>query len=125
MAISEKLRAQLASVAEQLRQELYGADGYPPLGKLFVDLEDEAVELGDALTCALMQQLLQAQAKALRQEHADECRCSVCGQPARHRNEPEPRWLQARRGEVGWQEPTYHCDQCRQAFFPSVQNVGD
>lgn len=125
MAISEKLRSQLASVAEQLRQELYGADGYPLLGKLFVDLEDEAVELGDALTCALMQQLLQAQAKTLQQEHPDECRCSVCGQPARHRHEPEPRWLQTRRGEVGWQEPTYHCDQCRQAFFPSVQNVGD
>lgn len=125
MAISEKLRSQLASVAEQLRQELYGADGDPLLGKLFVDLEDEAVELGDALTCALMQQLLQAQAKTLQQEHPDECRCSVCGQPARHRHEPEPRWLQTRRGEVGWQEPTYHCDQCRQAFFPSVQNVGD
>lgn len=125
MAISAKLRAKVAAVAEELRRELYGTDGFPREGRLFVDLEDEAVEVGDTLTCALMQQLLQVQADAIQQEHPTECRCAVCGQPAQHRSEPEPRWLQTRRGEVGWQEPTYHCDQCRQAFFPSIQNAGD
>jgi hypothetical protein len=124
MAISAKLQARVAAVAEELRQELYAANGVPPLGKLFVDLEQEVVELGDAITCAVMQQLLQAQAEAVQRDHPEECRCA-CGQPARHRSEPEPRWLQTRRGEVGWQEPTYHCDECRQAFFPSVQGVGD
>jgi len=125
MAISAKLRAQVATVAEQLRRELYGSQGLPPLGKLFVELEEEAVEVGDAITCAVMQQLLQAQAEATQQEHPEECSCAVCGQPARRRNDPEPRWLQTRRGEVGWQEPTYHCPTCRQAFFPSVQDAGD
>jgi hypothetical protein len=125
MAISAKLRAKVAAVAEELRQELYGADGCPPLDTLFVELEDGAVELGDALTCALMQQLLQAQAEATQREHPEECPCAVCGQPARHRSDPEARWLQTRRGDVGWQEPTYYCDECRQAFFPSVQKAGD
>lgn len=125
MAISAKLRAHLAAVAEEFRRELYGAEGVPPLGKLFVELEDEAAEVGDAITCAMMQQLLQAQAEATQREHPQECLCSVCGQPARRRSDPEPRLLQTRRGEVGWNEPTYNCHTCRQAFFPSVQSAGD
>ena len=93
-----------------------------PPKDLFIELEDDACEMGDSLAQALLEDVLRDQAREA--EAADQAPCCPrCQSPGRSK-EPEPRRLQTRRGEVGWKEPEYYCRKCRQAFFPSVPPTG-
>jgi hypothetical protein len=49
--------------------------------------------------------------------------CPSCARPTQP-GDPEPRTVHARLGTADWQEPSSHCDHCRKAFFPSVQESG-
>jgi hypothetical protein len=121
MATSSALSPELVRFVEQVSGEvlakLYGPTGTPALGTLFDEIESAGVEVGDAVSRAIVQAAVQRQAA---QTPADVC---SCGTPLEERD-PEPRSLTTRRGEIGWMEPLGHCKRCRRAFFPSESRLG-
>jgi hypothetical protein len=118
--IPATLRPVLEAAAKNLLHHLYGPQG-PPWGTSFAELEELVVQLSDTLSSELLHQALQRQASQpvppLLQH------CPSCGRPTAP-GDPEPRTVQARRGTANWQEPSSHCEHCRKAFFPSVQEPG-
>ena len=120
MAIPTELRDELLACVRRFR----ASQGEKKLlsGTLFVELEDEACELGDAMMAAMLEAALAEQAA---QSSVEETACCPrCQRPGQRKAEPEPRLLQTRRGDVSWNEPSYYCRHCRQAFFPSVPRAG-
>jgi hypothetical protein len=121
MAISQQLRERIEAVAAELRHEVHGPRGCPPWGTKFVDMEQETTEIGDAIACAMLSQELQEQAEA---EGHPAGNCGGCGKPIPF-DEVAGRLLQARRGEITWQESYGRCRRCRKAFFPSLPSLGN
>lgn len=114
-ALPSSLRILVEEVAEKVVLQLYG--GAPPWGTRFEAIEAVGVEVGDAVACAVMRGAVERQAA---EAPAKTC---GCGHPLK---EPslEPHLLTTRRGEVGWNEPTGYCPQCRRDFFPSEPSIG-
>lgn len=127
MAIPVKLQAELVACVRRFRAE----QGEKKLlsGTLFVELEDEACEIGDAVTAAMLEAALREHAalteQAAQSSAVETACCPRCQRPGKRNAEPEPRLMQTRRGEVSWNEPSYYCRFCRQAFFPSVPRAGN
>lgn len=121
MAISQQLQARIEEVAALLRTEIHGPRGCPPWGTKFVEMEQETTEVGDALACAMLSQELRRQAEA---EGHPAGKCGGCGEPIPF-DEVAGRLLQARRGEVAWQESYGRCKRCRKSFFPSLPSLGN
>jgi hypothetical protein len=117
----EEVRPYVEGVAKNLIDKLYGPDG-PPGGTTLTALEDLVVELRDALAEKLLAEALARQAAAPGRPH-DYRACPGCGAPLPCDGH-NPRLLRTRAGEAAWQEPEGHCDRCRRAFFPSVQEPG-
>lgn len=120
---AQEVRGRIQQFAEQLRNEVYGARGYPDWGTLFSEIEELGVEIGDAVCREFIQQSVTEQAEDQQSGGQHEC-CPTCGRTLEPQ-EPEPKPLLTRRGEVCWQEPQTYCKKCRKAFFPSVQKLGD
>lgn len=118
--IPADLQPVLLATAKNLLHHLYGPQG-PPWGTSFADLEELMVQLGDSLSSELLQQALQRQAEQPIPHPLQHC--PTCGRPTQSRD-PQARRLQARRGAADWKEPAAHCEPCRKAFFPSVQESG-
>lgn len=118
--IPAHLRPVLQAAAKNLLRHLYGPDG-PPWGTSFSDLEELFVQLSQVLSSELLHQSLQRQAEQPIPQPLQPC--PSCGRPTQPRD-PEPRTVHARLGTADWQEPSSHCDHCRKAFFPSVQESG-
>jgi hypothetical protein len=121
MAISQQLRERLEAVAWELNQEMYGPRGCPPWGTKFVDMEQQTGEVGDAIACAMLSQELRRQAEA---DGHPAGKCGGCGEPIPF-DEVAGRLLQARRGDIAWQESYGRCRRCRKAFFPSLPSLGN
>ena len=102
MAISQQLQERIEAVAVELRKELYGPKGYPPWGTKFVAMEQEQAEA----------------------EGHPAGKCGGCGEPIPF-DEVAGRLLQARRGDVAWQESFGRCKRCRKAFFPALPSFGN
>jgi hypothetical protein len=118
MAVSKELRRRLTACVRAYRAEMGEKVDFC---KRFDQIEDEACEVGDDLSAALIEELLAEQAAT--SSRGELACCPRCQRPGRP-EEPEPRVVQTRRGDVAWQEPKYYCRHCRQAFFPSVENSG-
>jgi hypothetical protein len=118
--IPPRLRPVLQAAAKNLLHHLYGTDG-PPWGTSFSDLEELIVQLSRVLGSELLHQALQRQAEQPIPQPLQHC--PRCGGPTQPRDR-EPRTVHARLGTADWQEPSSHCDHCRKAFFPSVQESG-
>jgi hypothetical protein len=118
MAIPKELQERLVACVRQYRTE-HGQKELLP-GTLLVELEDAACEIGDAVSGGMLEAALREHAAASEETAC----CPRCRRPGKRNAEPEPRILQTRRGEVGWNEPTYYCRHCRQAFFPSEPRLG-
>jgi len=121
MAISQQLRKRIEEVADDLNFELYGAKGCPPWGTKFVDMEQTTTEVGDMLSCLMLSKELRRQAEA---EGHPAGKCGGCGEPIPF-GEVAGRLLDARRGEITWQESYGRCKRCRKAFFPSLPSFGN
>lgn len=121
MALSKQLQDRIEAVAADLRKELYGPKGYPPWGTKFVEMEEQTGEVTDALACVMLSQGLREQAEA---DGHPVGKCGGCGEPIPF-EEVAGRLLQARRGEVAWQESYGRCKRCRKSFFPSVPGIGN
>jgi hypothetical protein len=111
MATTEEIRARIDAFARELAAELGDVD--ESLGDCWLDaVENQAVELGDAIGVELTRQLWQ------RRLVAGEAPCPQCGEPGRYEGVRQ-RELVGRRGPVSIAEPEYFCPACRRAFFPS------
>jgi hypothetical protein len=121
MTITGKMQERIKAVAGELRRELYPETGYPEWGTKLDALEEEACEIGDAITRELLGQGLAAQAERACTAEVYVCsRCGGCTAEA----DCEPREIDTSRGPLAWPEPQRFCPACRQAFFPSVPRVG-
>ena len=118
--IPAPLRPFLQAAAKNLLHHLYGPEG-PPWGTSFSDLEELFVQLSQGLSSELLHQSLQRQAEQPIPQPLQHC--PSCARPTQP-GDPEPRTVHARLGTADWQEPSSHCDHCRKAFFPSVQESG-
>lgn len=122
MAITHDLRGRIQAVARQLMEEKWAVEGQPAwLEKRFIEIEDEACEVADALAREVMHLMAVRQAQAV-SGPADAC-CPGCRRIVKPAD-AETRRLQTRRGDVEWQEPSYYCRHCRKSFFPSVPGTG-
>jgi hypothetical protein len=123
MAITSELQGRIVAAARQLIEEKWASEGNRSLlEKRFLEIEDEACEVADALAREVILLATARQAEVVSKEGAV-C-CPSCRRVAKPR-EAERRKVQTRRGEVAWEEPHYYCDRCRKSFFPSVPSVGD
>jgi hypothetical protein len=111
----------LQGVAKQLIHRVYGPEGMP-WGTKFADLEELAVQLGQAVSQSMVDQALARQADAV-PVGADFC--GGCGRVVDRVADVEPRAVATQVGTARWDEPKRHCPKCRAAFFPSVAGVGD
>ena len=118
--IPAHVRPVLQAAAKNLLHHLYGPDG-PAWGTSFDDMEQLVVQLSHYLGSELLQQALQRQAS--QPVPATLQVCPSCGRPNQPRP-PQPRSVQTSIGTADWQEPSSHCERCRKAFFPSVQEPG-
>jgi len=111
MASTERMRTRIDAFARELAAELGDVD--ESLGDCWLDaVENQAVELGDAISAELTRQLSQ------RRPVAAQAPCPQCGAPGRYEGVRE-RALIGRRGPVALPEPEYFCPACRRAFFPA------
>jgi hypothetical protein len=111
----------LQGVAKQLIHRVYGPDGMP-WGTKFADLEELAVQLGQAVSEKMIGQALARQAVEV---PADADSCGSCGTTLDPAGGTEPRAVATQVGMARWEEPKRHCPKCRAAFFPPVPGVGD
>lgn len=118
MAINQHLHDRIKAIAEELRQEVYGASGTPTWGTKFTEIEDVGVEIGDLLAREVIGQSLEDQARSMEVP-------TTVTDPDGEAGEIEVRIVQTRRGEVSWPEPKGYDKPSRKAFFPSVASVGD
>jgi hypothetical protein len=115
--IPANLRPVLEATAKNLLHHLYGPEGLP-WGTSLSELEDLTVEITRVLGTEVLEQALQRQANRPLPDSAGQC--PVCSRPLLEKP-PGPRSVQTCLGVTDWQEPTRHCEHCRKAFFPSVQ----
>ena len=116
-----EMRNLIQGVAKNFVDRVYGPHG-PEWGTQFSDLEELAVQIGQAVSQQMLDQALQRQANE--PVPARDQVCPTCRGPVQPRD-PEPRIVTTRAGEATWQEPQSHCSRCRRAFFPSVEAAGD
>jgi hypothetical protein len=119
--VKTELENLLQGVAKQLIHRVYGPEGMP-WGTKFADLEELAVQLGQAVSQSMIDQALVRQTAAV---PADANSCSACGTPLDPTGGTEPRAVATQVGTARWEEPKRHCPRCRAAFFPPVPGVGD
>jgi len=113
MASTDELRARINSFALELAAELGEVD--ESRGDCWLDaIENQAVELGDAIGVELARLMSQPRPA---EPQAD---CPQCGKSSRYEGLRE-RELIGRRGLVAIAEPEYYCPCCRKAFFPADQ----
>jgi hypothetical protein len=86
---------------------------------LITQIEDRAIEIGDAVMAKMMERGLQPRPSTDNQQ----C-CPTCGRPGRRKGRRR-RLLQTRRGKVHLEEVECYCSGCRKSFFPGVQTAGD
>ena len=116
-----ELQNLIQGVARNFVEKVYGPQG-PVWGTHFSDLEELAVQIGQAVSRQMLDQALARQA-AQAAPAADQV-CPSCGRPGKP-GDPEPRNVLTRAGETHWLGPQSHCPRCRRSFFPSVETPGD
>lgn len=118
MAIDRSLHDRIKAIAQELRQEVYGASGTPAWGTKFTEIEDLGVEIGDLLAREVIGQSLEDQGRSMAVP-------PTATGPEGKGGEAVVRMVQTRRGEVAWPEPKGYDKPSRRAFFPSVAGIGD
>jgi len=111
----------LQGVAKQLIHRVYGPEGMP-WGTKFVELEELAVQLGQAISENMIDQALARQAAVVPVQANS---CSACGTQLDPAGCTEPRAVATQVGTARWDEPKRYCPRCRAAFFPSIPGAGD
>lgn len=116
-----ELQNLINGVAKNIVDKVYGPQG-PVWGTQFSDLEEVAVQVGQALSKQMLDQALQRQAAEA--APVEDQVCPTCQGPL-NGGDPEPRIVQTRVGDAEWKEASTFCPRCRRDFFPSVEASGD
>ncbi len=113
MASSTKFGRRMEEVARELAEEF----GELPESDepLITQIEDWAIEIGDAVMAKVMQQKLRSPGPL----DGEPC-CPTCGRPGRYKGNRR-RLVQTRRGKVHIEEAEHYCSGCRKSFFPDVE----
>ncbi len=117
--VKDELQNLLRGLAKDLNSRIYGPNGVP-WGTKFADIEEMAVQIGQALSLNMVEQGLASQPAAVPPEAQA---CSKCGGSVQATG-AEPRAMTTTVGEALWEDPKYYCPTCRAAFFPSVPRAG-
>ena len=112
MASSSELTRRIEEFARQLSEEFGEVDAAEGVCWLEA-LENRAVEVGDAVSAALI-----ARQSGKRPSIDEEEACPQCGKRG-HAVGDRERELISRRGAVTITDPEYYCPCCRKAFFPA------
>ena len=110
MATSQEIKERIAVFARELREELGEVDDSDALSLLDA-VENEAVQIGDAVHAELVKQ------QSINRPAEDESVCPACGQLGQYKGMRQRNAI-GRRGPVVITEPEYYCPACRRAFFP-------
>jgi len=111
MATAEWIRERIEAFARELSEELGEVD--ESKGVCWLDaLENQAVEIGDAVHAELVKQ------QSINRPAEDESVCPACGQLGQYKGMRQRNAI-GRRGPVVITEPKYYCPACRRAFFPA------
>jgi len=112
----------IQGVAKHFLHKVFGPQSMP-WGTKFSDLEELAVQIGQAVSRSMMDQaLLPARPKPGPQSLRS---VGSCGTTVQAGPPGEPRAVTTTVGTVDWIEPKRYCPTCRAAFFPSVPESGD
>jgi hypothetical protein len=110
MATTNWIRERIEVFARELSEELGEVD--ESRGVCWLDaLENQAVEIGDAVHAELVKQ------RSTGRPAEDESACPKCGKLGQYKAMRE-RDVIGRRGPLAISEPEYYCPACRRAFFP-------
>lgn len=118
MRTTDVLRQRIREFSRQLQEE-FGPATAGEHACLLEAAEDWAVQLGDELARAVIEQELPATT-----DPVEEAACPQCRQLARWRGLRKRR-IETRRGAIHVSEPEYYCPRCRRSFFPSDAHAGD
>ncbi len=114
-----KRRQEFQDEAGRAFDQMLGSDGQNGL-VTFVDREERACNLGDRLTCRLLEEHMEADDTA---DPGAEVDCPFCGGPVAckepEKAELEKRELLTRRGKVEFERAARRCSRCRRIFFPA------
>ena len=121
-AVVDDARSYLEGVAKNLADRIWGPTG-PAWGTTLHDLEDLVVQLREVVSERMLRLALERQAAQVGDRPKEYRDCPGCGR-ATAPLPADPRLVHTRGGEAEWQEPREYCRKCRQAFFPSVQELG-
>lgn len=116
--VAPEVQQRLREVATELRQLLYGENGFPEWGTLFRQIEADGMSVGLELARLLMEQTTGDQA-----EHMPPQALAVpddAVQPAGTQDTT----LLTPAGEVTWEQPCGYLQRGRRAFFPSEAGLG-
>jgi len=117
----EALRPYLEGVAKKLADEIFGPQG-PRWGTTLTELEDLALQARSIFSEKMVELSLERQAVTPKETRPHDLQaCPSCQRPTDAAEEPVPRTVATRAGEVAWSEPREYCPRCRRAFFPSEQ----
>jgi len=117
----EALRPYLEGVAKKLADDLFGPHG-PAWGTRLTEREDIALQARTIVSEKLLELGLERQANAPASTRPAELQqCPCCQRLLGQTQEPAPRSLHTRAGEVDWTEPEQYCTRCRRVFFPAEQ----
>ncbi len=117
--IDAVVQERLGEMAAELRQMIYGEQGFPEWGTKFAQIEDEGMAVGLELTRVLMEQSVSEQATHMPQEDLD------CPEETAQPAGTDRADLKTQAGDVEWDEPAAYLNKARRAFFPSAEGPGD
>jgi hypothetical protein len=117
--IDAAVQQRLGEVAAELRQMIYGEQGYPEWGTKFTEIESEGMAVGLELARLLMEQSVGEQATHMPEEGLD------CPEETAQPAGTDRADLKTQAGDVEWDEPAAYLNKARRAFFPSAEGTGD
>jgi len=89
--------------------------------RTLLEIENQAIEIGDELVRQLANSDLAQRAEKVAQQ--TEHLCPDCGKMRDLEADTEPLILQGKRSEIEYSEPRCHCPSCRRDFFPSGERT--
>jgi len=116
--MDDRLRERVQGFVEQLLKEEKSS---LKKARTLLEIENQAIEIGDELVRQLANSDLAQRAEKMAQqtEHA----CPDCGRICALEADTEPLILQGKRSEIEYSEPRCHCPSCRRDFFPSGERT--
>jgi len=110
-----KTKAEADELLEKLAALLGSSTHVDGRNKTFDEMELAANAIGDRLSAKVLQRSVSSGESG----QSEACRCPKCNSLGKRLDEPDPRLIEALRGEVQWNENEYFCSKCRKSFFPS------